>query len=162
MIQLPNFDCSYQTLTVSSSMGSSNFTNIPCPWGLGGDLRFLPYFDFVAAGSIGFHKHMSSLPGAIHAQVNVKHVFSMSLLNQTWTERVNLRLLTLQWHHTILERGNNQNNFKSFVLYGLCFHQGFCVSQTYLVIPPATKLGGGVYWNHPVRLSVRLSVDARG
>ena len=26
-----------------------------------------------------------------------------------------------------------------------------------VIIPPATKLGG-VYWNHPVRPSVRLSV----
>ena len=34
-----------------------------------------------------------------------------------------------------------------------------------VIIPPATKLGGGVYWNHPVRPSVRPSVcpsvDAR-
>ena len=27
-----------------------------------------------------------------------------------------------------------------------------------VIIPPATKLGGGVYWNHPVRPSVRPSV----
>ena len=26
------------------------------------------------------------------------------------------------------------------------------------IIPPAMKLGGGVYWNHPVRPSVCLSV----
>ena len=36
--------------------------------------------------------------------------------------------------------------------------------KTCIIIPPATKLGG-VYWNHPVRPSVRLSVcpsvDAR-
>ena len=32
------------------------------------------------------------------------------------------------------------------------------LSNAYIIIPPATKLGGGVYWNHPVR----LSVDARG
>ena len=30
-----------------------------------------------------------------------------------------------------------------------------------IFIPPATKLGG-LYWNHPVRPSVRPSVDARG
>ena len=28
-----------------------------------------------------------------------------------------------------------------------------------VIIPPSTKLGGGVYWNHPVCPSVRLSVD---
>ena len=49
---------SNQTWTVSSSIGSSHFTDIPCPWGWGGrgqnvGLRdFLPYLDFVAAGGI--------------------------------------------------------------------------------------------------------------
>ena len=50
---------SYKTWTVSSpiSKGCSHFTDITCPWGWGGvkmqDLeRFLPYFDFVAAGGI--------------------------------------------------------------------------------------------------------------
>ena len=47
---------SNQTWTVSSSKGSSHFTDITCPWGWGGvkiwDLEILPYFDFVAAGGI--------------------------------------------------------------------------------------------------------------
>ena len=29
------WSCSYQTWTVSSSMGSLHFTDIPCPWGVG-------------------------------------------------------------------------------------------------------------------------------
>ena len=32
----------------------------------------------------------------------------------------------------------------------------------YDLLYPRNKVRGGVYWNHPVRLSVRLSVDARG
>ena len=47
---------SNQTWTVSSSKGFSHFTDIPCPWGLGGvkiwDLEILPYLDFVATGGI--------------------------------------------------------------------------------------------------------------
>ena len=31
-----------------------------------------------------------------------------------------------------------------------------CINEGTVVIPPATKLGGGVYWNHPVCPSVRL------
>ena len=56
---------SNQTWTVSSWKGCSHFTGIPCPWGGMGSKcrtwRFLPYyhFDFVAAGSSMFHKHMS-------------------------------------------------------------------------------------------------------
>ena len=42
---------------------------------------------------------------------------------------------------------------------------GIWYSMTYTVksfiIPPATKLVGGVYWNHPVRPSVCLSVCRR-
>ena len=34
---------------------------------------------------------------------------------------------------------------------------GFYTPRNEVIIPPATKLGG-VYWNHPVRLSVCLSV----
>ena len=57
-VQYLKFWWSYsnQTWTVSSSMGSSHFTDIPCPWGGGGaeskcrTWRFLPYFDFVAPG----------------------------------------------------------------------------------------------------------------
>ena len=47
---------SNQTWTVSSSKGFSHFTDITCPWGLGGvkiwDLEILPYLDFVATGGI--------------------------------------------------------------------------------------------------------------
>ena len=48
---------SNHTWTVSSSMGSSHFTDIQCPWGRETSkcrtYRFLPYFDFVAAGGTG-------------------------------------------------------------------------------------------------------------
>ena len=46
---------SNQTWTVGSYMGSSHFTDITCPSDGGGVKmfrRFLPYFDFVAAGGI--------------------------------------------------------------------------------------------------------------
>ena len=35
----------------------------------------------------------------------------------------------------------------------------FFVSFTSIIIPPPNEVGGGVYWIHLVRLSVRLSVD---
>ena len=42
----------------------------------------------------------------------------------------------------------------------LAAQHGVSICCLHLIIPPVTKLGG-VYWNHPVCLSVRLSVDAR-
>ena len=57
-VQHLKFGWSYsnQTWTVSSSKGCSYFTDITCPWGGAGwkcrTWRFLPYFDFVAAGGI--------------------------------------------------------------------------------------------------------------
>ena len=57
-VQYLKFGWSYsnQTWTVSSSIGSSHFTDNTCAWG-GAEskcrtYRFLPYFDFVAAGGI--------------------------------------------------------------------------------------------------------------
>ena len=53
---------SNQTWTVSSSMGSSHFTDTPRPWDGAGSKcrthRFLSYFDFIAARASVFHKHM--------------------------------------------------------------------------------------------------------
>ena len=43
----------------------------------------------------------------------------------------------------------------------ISFHIHVASTVNLLIIPPATKLGGGVYWNHPVRPSVCPSVDAR-
>ena len=43
-------------------------------------------------------------------------------------------------------------NLLIYVEYNTIF---YCLQH--FIIPPATKLGG-VYWNHPVRPSVRLSV----
>ena len=40
------------------------------------------------------------------------------------------------------------------VRYVTCFRRHY-TPRNEVIIPPATKLGG-VYWNHPVRLSVRL------
>ena len=57
-VQYLKFGWSYsnKTWTVSSSKGYSHFTDIPCPCGRVRvkiwDLGILPYFDFVAAGSI--------------------------------------------------------------------------------------------------------------
>ena len=56
---------SNQTLIVSSSMGSSHFTDITCPWGWGG-VKMLGLRDFchiltlLPPGASVFHKHMSS------------------------------------------------------------------------------------------------------
>ena len=47
------------------------------------------------------------------------------------------------------------NNIPDSPAYGVIISQ---LKQYAIIIPPATKLGGGVYWNHPVRPSVRPSV----
>ena len=65
----------------------------------------------------------------------------------------------------MLENGQNASSQLSIlVMLGPCFGIRTRSSELF-IIPPATKLGGGVYWNHPVRPSVcpsvRPSVDAR-
>ena len=58
---------SNQTWTVSSSIGSSHFTDIPCPWGWGewgqnvGLRDFCHIWTLLPPGASVFHKHMSSL-----------------------------------------------------------------------------------------------------
>ena len=57
---------SYQTWTVSSSMGSSHFCDIPCPWEWGvvqniGLRNFCHILTLLPLGASVFHKHMSSL-----------------------------------------------------------------------------------------------------
>ena len=54
-----------QTWTVSSSMGFSHFTDIPCPWGWGrgqnvGIRDFCHILTLLPPGESVFHKHMSS------------------------------------------------------------------------------------------------------
>ena len=69
---------SSQTWTVSSFKGCSSFTDIICPWGSGRvkmwNLEILPYFDFVAAGSISVSQ--THLVGVLQPeQVSVGPVF---------------------------------------------------------------------------------------
>ena len=65
---------SNQTWTVSSSKGSSHFTDITCPWGVGrgqnvGLRDFCHSLTLLPPGASVFHKHMSSYCGKIRSKL---------------------------------------------------------------------------------------------
>ena len=62
------------------------------------------------------------------------------------------------WHNVTCLLGNCCQLSSGPCSLGFVVHQEQSI-YTYLVIPPPNEVGGGVYWIHLVRPSVRLSVD---
>ena len=79
-VQYLKFGWSYsnQTWTVSSSMGCSHFTDIPCPWGSGRvkmwNLEFSHILTLLPPGASVFHKHMSSFDLVIFVYFNATSI----------------------------------------------------------------------------------------